>query len=55
MFLAGLDLADVPDDADLHRDDFQLLAGSLTDRLLAAAAVTGQSMLVQLMNDFDTG
>lgn len=33
--LAGVDLADMADNSDLHRDDFQLLAGFFADSLLA--------------------
>ena len=43
--LAGIDLTDVFDHPDLHRDDFQLFAGFFADGLFAATAITGQFML----------
>ncbi|MNM86418.1 hypothetical protein D3C81_985690 [compost metagenome] len=52
---AAVDLADVFDHADLHRHDFQLLAGFFADGVLAAAASTSQLVLGQFVDDFDTG
>lgn len=42
------------DDADLHRNDVQLLVGFFTDHMLTATAGTGQFMLRQFVDDFDT-
>ncbi|MNR36857.1 hypothetical protein D3C85_1548310 [compost metagenome] len=43
--LAGVDLADVADHADLHRHDLELLADLFAADVLATAAFTGQCVL----------
>ncbi|MBB3239013.1 hypothetical protein FHW68_000485 [Pseudomonas sp. Tn43] len=42
------------DDADLHRDDFKLLADLLADGVFMAAADTHQLMLGKFVDDFDS-
>ncbi|MNE59990.1 hypothetical protein D3C80_1551120 [compost metagenome] len=39
---------------DLHRHDIELLAGFLANHMLAATAGTGQLVLGQVVDDFDT-
>lgn len=50
---ATIDFADVFDDTDLHRDDFKLLAGLLTEGVFAAAAGASQLMFGQFVDDLD--
>ena len=50
---AAIDLADVFDHTDLHRDNFKLLADLFTDGMLTAPASAGQFVLGQFVDDFD--
>lgn len=50
-----LPLEDEFDHPHLHRDDFQLLAGFLTNNLLGATAFAGQFVRGRLVDDFDAG
>jgi hypothetical protein len=51
--LAGVDLADVADHADLHRHDLELLADLFAADVLAAAAFAGQFVLGQFVDHLD--